>query len=554
MSGSLSLVSVGPGAREHISEAAQNALAKSDLIASYELYLTWVKDLIADKTIVTTPLTQERERAQAAVDAARQGLTVSLVSSGDIGIYAMAALVFELMEEGDTFSLNVVPGITAANSCASILGSPLSHDFATLSLSDLLCPFEWIEKRARAIADADLACVLYNVQSERRQEGVYKILDILLSGKSAATLCGVVKNAYRPGQESYIATLGELTEKKFDMLTTIVVGNRFTRRKRDWIYTPRGYGSWGDAGSSGTEDSSGDAGNRDDASSCKTAGNWKDSDSLSTEASPVASDDKALADAIWVFSGTADGNETANELKASGRNIVVSVAGDYGAQAGKSKLADIKIIAGRLGEEKRRALMRDSQCRAVVDATHPYAENISLQLTRICQDLKIPYLRLQRQSALEGLNENTEVILAKDADDAAQKAMKLGKRIFLATGSKDLETFLTSPGAKDKQWFLRLLPDEELLARAIKLGIPRTNICAMQGPFSQDFNEALFRDWQIDCIVTKDSGSAGGAEAKFNAAQKLGIKVVVLKRPAPPTNKVYKNAEEIISSLTALGV
>jgi cobalt-factor III methyltransferase len=534
--GSLSLVSVGPGAREHISEAAQKALANSDLIASYELYLTWVKDLIAGKTIVTTPLTQERERAQAAVDAARQGLKVSLVSSGDIGIYAMAALVFELMEQGDTFSVNVVPGITAANSCASILGSPLSHDFATLSLSDLLCPFEWIERRAKAIADADLACVLYNVQSERRRQGVYKILDILLSGKSPATLCGVVKNAYRPGQESYIATLGELTEKQFDMLTTIVIGNRFTRRKRDWIYTPRGYGSWG-------EEASG-----------KTEASRTDSGTLYTEAPQVASDDKALADAIWVFSGTADGNETANQLKASGRNIVVSVAGDYGAQAGKSKLADIKIIAGRLGEEKRRALMRDSQCKAVVDATHPYAENISLQLARICQDLKIPYLRLQRQSALEGLTENTDVILARDAGDAAQKAMKLGKRIFLATGSKDLETFLTSPGAKDKQWFLRLLPDEELLARAIKLGIPRTNICAMQGPFSQDFNEALFRDWQIDCIVTKDSGAAGGAEAKLNAAQKLGIKVVVLKRPVPPTNKVYKNAEEIISSLSELGV
>lgn len=514
MTGSLALVSVGPGYAEHISDAAKDALAQSDLIASYELYLTWVKDLIADKQIVTTPLTQERERAQAAVDAARRGLKVSLVSSGDIGIYAMATLVFEIMEEEDDFAVSVIPGITAANSCASILGAPLSHDFATLSLSDLLCPFHWIEERARAIAQADLCCVLYNVQSERRQEGVYKILDILLTKKSPETLCGVVKNAYRPGQTSYICTLGELRHKSFDMLSTIVVGNRFTRRKRDWIFTPRGYGHW-------------------------------------LEKSPTAP-----SQAIWVFSGTADGNGAALALKESGRKIVVSVAGSYGAEVNRHKLADIEIIAGRLGIEKRRELMRDSQCRAVVDATHPYADKISLQLTKICRDLDIPYLRLERESAFEAFEaqDNKSIILAESATDAAQKAMKLGKRIFLSTGSKDLESFLNTKGANEHQWYLRLLPDDELIERAVKLGIPRSHICAMQGPFSQAFNEVLWRDWQIDCVVSKDSGSAGGAQAKLHAARALGLPLVVLKRPEPPTPKVYRNVDEIITSLSTTGV
>ena len=163
---------------------------------------------------------------------ARAGATVALISSGDIGIYAMAALAFEEMREEDTFDVNVIPGITAANACASLLGSPLSHDFATLSLSNLMCPWEWIEQRARHIAAADLACVLYNVQSNARVEGVYRVLDVMLEHKSPETLCGVVRNAYRPEQSVDVYKLRDLPALQFDMLTTIVIGNRFTRRKR----------------------------------------------------------------------------------------------------------------------------------------------------------------------------------------------------------------------------------------------------------------------------------------------------------------------------------
>ncbi|WP_339374109.1 precorrin-3B C(17)-methyltransferase [Methylogaea oryzae] len=172
------------------------------------------------------------------------GKQAALVSSGDIGVYALATLAFDEMAEDDTFEVKVYPGVTAATACASLLGAPLSHDFATLSLSDLLCPWEWIEQRARAIAQADLACVLYNVQSQARQEGVYRILDILLEGKGPDTLCGVVRNAYRPEQSARICTLEELRQQRFDMLTSLVIGNRHTRRKRQWIYTPRGYHGW----------------------------------------------------------------------------------------------------------------------------------------------------------------------------------------------------------------------------------------------------------------------------------------------------------------------
>lgn len=246
MSGKLYLVSVGPGTRELIPPMVKTALEAADVIVAYDLYLTWIAPWITAKDIRTLPLTQERGRAELAIAEARAGRTVALISSGDIGIYAMAALAFEAMAEHDTFDVQVIPGITSANACASLLGSPLSHDFATLSLSDLLCPWAWIETRARHIAQADLAVVLYNVQSRQRQEGVYRILDILLEHKRAETLCGIVHNAYRDGQAAEIVTLAELRTRRFDMLTSLVIGNRFTRRKRGWIYTPRGYGNWDD--------------------------------------------------------------------------------------------------------------------------------------------------------------------------------------------------------------------------------------------------------------------------------------------------------------------
>lgn len=499
MSGCLNLVSVGPGFSEHTTKAAQYALRHSDLIVSYELYLTWIRVFIAGTETITTPLTQERERAEAAIAAARAGRAVSLISSGDIGIYAMAALVFELMEEEDTFAVKVIPGITAANSCASILGSPLSHDFATLSLSDLLCPFQWIEERAKAIASADLCCVLYNVQSERRQDGVYRILDILSSGKSDRTLCGVVKNAYRPGQTHYIATLAELKRQKFDMLTTLIIGNRFTQKKRDWIFTPRGYGSW-------------------EIDKDKDKDKGKD---LDLETPP--------ADAIWIFSGTSDGNEAARQIAETGRPIVLSVAGDYGAAIGKAAIEGAHVVSGRLGEAKRKELMQISNCRAVIDATHPYAEKISTQLTKLSKELEIPYLRLERESKLT--DEHDNVFFCNTVEEAAARAIALGQRIFIASGSKDIETYLAASRADKCQWFLRLIPDPSLLERATKLGIPSDHICAMQGPFSQAFNEALWRDWQIDCVITKDSGTAGGAEEKLRAAQNLKIPLIVIKRP-----------------------
>src|ERR1700739_4830340 len=242
--GKLNLVSVGPGFSELVPPLAEVALREFNIVVGYKLYFTWIQSLIEGKEIHSFSLTQERERAQKAIACARSGKIVRLVSSGDIGIYGMARLVLEKMSEDEEFQLQVIPGVSAANSSAALLGSPLSHDFATLSLSDLLCPWEWIENRARHLAKADLAIALYNVQSQSRPDGIYRILRILLEEKRANAWCGVVRNAFRPDQSVYLCSLTELLDRQFDMLTTIVVGNRFTQRKGQFIYTPRGYNGW----------------------------------------------------------------------------------------------------------------------------------------------------------------------------------------------------------------------------------------------------------------------------------------------------------------------
>jgi precorrin-6x reductase len=163
----------------------------------------------------------------------------------------------------------------------------------------------------------------------------------------------------------------------------------------------------------------------------------------------------------------------------------------------------------------------------IVDATHPFATEISTQLTQLAGELKIPYIRYERPSPLlAGFAHH-----AQDMPAAARQAIEMGKRIFLATGIKDLQTFLGQPAAKDRHWFLRIMPDADSLERALKLGVPRSNICAMQGPFSTEVNVALWSSWKVDCVVTKESGEAGGFQSKLDAARTLGIPLIVVARP-----------------------
>ncbi|MGR9012519.1 MAG: precorrin-3B C(17)-methyltransferase [Gammaproteobacteria bacterium] len=530
MKGVLNLVSVGPGFSDLIVPRAETALKNSDVIVAYELYLRWIAPWIEGKEIHTPPLTQERERALLAIEKARGGAKVALISSGDIGIYAMAALAFDEMREDDDYEVNVIPGITSANACASLLGSPLSHDFATLSLSDLLCPWDWIEQRGRHIAQADLACVLYNVQSAGRQQGVYRILNIMLESKSPKTLCGVIHNAYRPGQKVSIHRLEELPSLQFDMLTTIVIGNRFTQRKREFIFTPRGYNNW----DAPAEQPTGLIG------SLPTA----------TLPSSLAVVDELPEQVVWVFSGTSDGNALANELAGQGYPVVVSAATEYGGEVAAQHCSGVSVWAGHRGVEAQKQALSQHQAQVIVDATHPYAKLISEQLMGLSQSLKIPYLRFERPSSFAA----DTGIECDSIEQAAEQALKLGQRIFLATGSKDLATFLNAPGAAEREWFVRVTPEPEFIQRAIDLGIPRGHICAMQGPFSEAFNTALWQDLNIDCVITKDSGDAGGYQAKVAATQAMNIPLLVIKRPKLDYPFITSTSDTVLRQLQAWNI
>jgi cobalt-factor III methyltransferase len=512
--GKLNLVSVGPGAAELIPPLAQSALCASEVIVGYELYLTWIKPWIDGKAVYAFALTQERERASVAIRHARNGHAVSLVSSGDVGVYGMAAVVLEEMAEDDTFELSVVPGISAATSCASLLGSPLSHDFATLSLSDLLCPWDRIEYRARQLAQADLVVALYNVQSKTRQEGVYRILRLFLEEKGATTWCGVVRNAYRPGQEAYICTLGELLEHRFDMLTTIIVGNRFTQRKGDFIFTPR--------------------------------------DSVTRALPPSGEPDERGGheshQPVWVFSGTSDGNALAAKLSETGYYIIVSAATEYGREIACENLPGITIRSGRMGVEARRRQLVNSGARAIVDATHPFATTISYQLMQLAEKIGIPYVRYERPLA----RSSNAAVFCKTMEDAAAESVAKGGRVFLASGAKDLPVFLKHEKASRCEWFVRLTPEPDSLQRALDLGVPRANICAMQGPFSQEFDEVLWKSWRIDCVVTKESGEAGGFLAKAEAAYSLGIRLIVVERPQVDYPFVAYDFDAVVDRLKRL--
>jgi cobalt-precorrin 5A hydrolase/precorrin-3B C17-methyltransferase len=238
--GRLFLVGLGPGDEALIPPLARKALARSELVVGLEQYVDRIRHLLRPGTRTSTPpLGEEIERARLALDEARARRSVALVSSGDAGVYAMGSPALELA--GDDVDVVVVPGITASQAAASLLGSPLGHDHASISLSDLLTPWEIIEQRVEAAAVGDFVLALYNPRSKGRDWQLGKAREILLRHRSPETPVGVVREAYRPGQRVSITDLGSLRPESVDMLTTVIVGSSRTDLRAGRMVTPRGY-------------------------------------------------------------------------------------------------------------------------------------------------------------------------------------------------------------------------------------------------------------------------------------------------------------------------
>jgi len=249
--GYLAIVGLGPGSRDLIAPCAIQMIQTCDIVIGYRLYIEQIQDLLADKDVHVSELTHEVERATLAVQQARNGCRVCIVSSGDAGIYGMAGLVLDLLSSlqeetsGDGMlsepQVEVVPGISALNAAAALLGAPLMHDFAVISLSDLLTPWGTIAQRLSAAATADFVIVLYNPSSRKRHWQLGEACRLLLESRSATTPVGLVRNAYRPEQQVWLTTLEHLLDYKVDMFTTIVIGNSCTRVQQGRMITPRGY-------------------------------------------------------------------------------------------------------------------------------------------------------------------------------------------------------------------------------------------------------------------------------------------------------------------------
>lgn len=237
----LIVVGIGPGNYENMTVRADRALAGCDVIIGYHVYVDLVRDRYPDKKFLTTPMTREAERCQMALDLAKDGRTVALVCSGDSGIYGMAALVYELRGECEEPEIEVIPGLTAACSGAALLGAPLTHDFAVISLSDRLTSWEKIEKRLECAARADLSIVLYNPASKGRPDHLRRACDILLRILPPDRPCGIAQQIGRDGENRRILTLGELRDAEVDMFCTVFIGNEMTRVIGAELVTPRGY-------------------------------------------------------------------------------------------------------------------------------------------------------------------------------------------------------------------------------------------------------------------------------------------------------------------------
>ncbi len=237
----VAVVGIGPGDYENMTVGADRALKNCDVIIGYHVYVDLVKERYPGKEFLTTPMTQEVKRCQMALGLAREGKNVAMVCSGDSGIYGMAALIYELRGESPDPEIQVIPGLTAACSGAALLGAPLTHDFAVISLSDRLTPWEKIEKRLENAAQADLSIVLYNPASHGRPDHLRRACDILLRQLPGDRVCGIASRIGREGESSRLLTLSELGTAPVDMFCTVFIGNSMTKSIGEKMVTPRGY-------------------------------------------------------------------------------------------------------------------------------------------------------------------------------------------------------------------------------------------------------------------------------------------------------------------------
>ena len=236
------VIGIGPGCRDLMTQEAISAMEDAEVIVGYKTYIKLVEDFIKDKEVVQNGMRKEVDRCQDAIDIAKTGKKVAVISSGDAGIYGMAGLILELITKQELdIPVKVVPGVTASIGAAAVLGAPIMHDFCHISLSDLLTPWEVIEKRLRLAAEADFVICLHNPRSKGRSEHLANAFKIMGEFKDGSTPVGIVKDVGREDQEKFICTFDTMDFERVDMTTMVIIGNKSTYIHDDLMITPRGY-------------------------------------------------------------------------------------------------------------------------------------------------------------------------------------------------------------------------------------------------------------------------------------------------------------------------
>ena len=237
--GKIYVVGIGPGKKENMTFRAYEAMENSDIIVGYKTYVDLVKKYYPGKEMKSSAMTKEVDRCTEVLELARQGKTVSLISSGDAGVYGMAGIMLEIADED--MEVEVIPGITATNAAAAIAGAPIMHDYATISLSDLLTDWELIKKRLELAAQGDFVVSIYNPKSRGRVTQIEEAREIMMKYKPRSTPVAIVRNAGREEERYIVTTLDEMLNHEIDMLTIVLIGNSNTFVKNGKIITPRGY-------------------------------------------------------------------------------------------------------------------------------------------------------------------------------------------------------------------------------------------------------------------------------------------------------------------------
>ena len=484
-------IGIGPGGEEQMTLRAVRALAQCDCVAGYGLYLDLIENLIEGKERVQTGMTREVDRCTAARDLAKQGRTVAVVSSGDAGVYGMAGLLLEVCEHDPEIEVEVIPGITAACSGGAVLGSPMTCDFACVSLSDLLTPWEVIEQRLHGAAQGDFCIALYNPASKKRTDHLRRACDILLEHQPPETVCGLVRNIGRAGEEYTLTTLGQLRGHDGRYADHRV--HRQQPHARD--QRPHGHAAG-------------------------VPGRMK----------------------LVIFSGTSEGHALCRFLSARGAQAEVYVATEYGA-AVMEPMRGITVHEGRLDTAAIAARLDADTL--LIDATHPYAAAVTDNLCAACAETGARYERLLRP-AQDGSGCET----VPDTAAAVAWLNAHPGKVLLTTGSKELDAY-TAVENWQERLYPRVLPVSSVLQKCEALGFTGAHVIAMQGPFTRGMNAALLRQTGARILVYTYIYSGGFAE-KLAAAQDTGATVLVIARPRAETGRTLGEMQAYLAETLGL--